>query len=259
MVLKGIEQTARGLGFSVLIGAIGAATKPLERYFADIRAGRADGIILLAGHTVELAGFGRKIADTPLAVIGAIDPKHQVTCLSVDNFSAAYKATRYLLNLGHKRIGHIAGPLSSFEMKARHDGFLSAMTDAGLQVPGEFIRAGNLQAHSGVRIGEDLALMKDRPTAIFCANDQMAIGTMAGLRKGGLTVPKDMSIVGFDDSELVVLLNPPLTTIRQPSFEFGRQAMLDLHSLITGESDHPPTRIFESELVIRESCAACPD
>ncbi|WP_316860951.1 LacI family DNA-binding transcriptional regulator [uncultured Cohaesibacter sp.] len=257
-VLKGIEQTARTLSMSVLVGEIGSNPDNILRYVEQVNSQRADGVILLTGRVpvkMEMLGAtGKKGPNFPFIVIGACEPESPLVTIGVDNEQAAYKATRYLATLGHTSIAHISGPESSAEARARFDGYSRALKDAGIELRQDYIRNGDMVAETGRTFGVDLGLLKDRPTAIFCGNDEMAIGVIAGLRSCGLNVPKDVSVVGFDDSYLAEMLNPPLTTIRQPSYELGHQAMLAFNHQLSSKEEHFESVILETQLIIRESC-----
>lgn len=261
-VLKGIEQKARELSLAVLIGEVESDPDSINAYVGQIESRRADGIILLSGRTASPSDFvgagGGKSPHYPFVVIGATEQGSSVPTVGVDNERAAYQAVRYLIGLGHRGIAHIAGPRYSAEMNARREGYMRALREAGIEARDGYLKYGNLTAAVGRDIGQEFALMPDGPTAIFCANDETAIGAMAGYRACGLDVPAGVSIVGFDDSQLAGMLNPPLTTVRQPSFELGQKAMAILYERLTRPSAKSGNIVLEAQLIIRQSSASPP-
>ena len=166
--------------------------------------------------------------------------------------AGAYEATQHLLDLGHTSIAHVRGPLEWTEAEARREGWEAALRDAGLE-PGP-LYLGDWTPRSGYIAGRQLLAEPD-PTAVFVANDQMAIGVMHALAEAGVSVPDDISIVGFDDAPETEFLNPSVTTVRQNFQEVGRRAIAVLHAAILGENEDLP-RLIEPELIIRSSTSA---
>jgi LacI family transcriptional regulator len=191
--------------------------------------------------------------ERPLVVVGRSIAGIERQCLRVDDVLAAQQATSYLIDLGHRRIAHIAGPATHQDGVDRREGYGRALESAGLPLDEKLIVAGDYTEQSGLLALQALFSRGVMFTAIFIANDQMAYGARLGLYRRGIRVPEDVSIVGFDDLLASAYTTPPLTTIRQPSFEMGRaaaQAMLDL-------LEQRPANIpgFTTELIIRESAA----
>jgi LacI family transcriptional regulator len=173
----------------------------------------------------------------------------------VNNFAAAYEATRYLINLGHRHIAHITATMpyqeAVHDIQQRYDGYIRAMEEAGLGLDPQLVVQGNLLQQSGVLAIETL-LMRGRPfSAIFAANDQMAFGARLALFRRGIRVPDDVSLVGFDDEGSAAYFIPPLTTMRQPGVEMGQTAAQAILDLINDKPVHLP--IFTANLIIRES------
>ena len=174
-------------------------------------------------------------------------------CLYVDNFGAAYNATRYLLEAGHRQIAHIAG--SSFHEDAldRRKGYLRALEDAGIRLNEDLIVEGDFRSHSGVLAVEMLLARGQTFSAIFAANDQMAIGVRLALFRRGIRVPDDVSMIGFDDHVASAYMIPPLTTVSQPAVEMGEAAAQAILHRFKGEPFEMPA--LPARLVIRESVA----
>lgn len=192
----------------------------------------------------------------PLVLIDPLNlPEQQVTSVGVTNFSGAYTATQHLLSLGHRRIGYLGAVPDAAYNRARSFGFRAAMDTAGVPVPNGFVRSGDHHHQAGMDGAAVLLDLPDRPTAIFAATDEIAAGVYEAARVRGLRVPEDLSVVGFDDTDVARLLSPPLTTIRQPLREMGRVALRTALRLAAG--DQPDSHHVElaTELVVRSSTA----
>ncbi len=168
------------------------------------------------------------------------------------------EATRHLIDLGHRRIGLVTGPHGFRSAAERRAGFESAMADAGLKVPRSLIAEGSYRFDSGVAAGDRLLDVTPRPTAIVSSNDEMAAGVLHAARQRGLTVPDDLSIIGFDDTSIAGHLWPPLTTVRWPIVPMARAAAAKLLSGLLEEDDDGAEEpsLFLSTLIRRSSVAA---
>jgi LacI family transcriptional regulator len=189
----------------------------------------------------------------PLVVIGRSIEGIEHQCLRVDDVRAAYEATCYLINLGHQRIAHIAGPATHQDAIDRREGYRRALSEARLPVDEQLSVAGDYTEQSGLLALQALLSRGTLFTAIFAANDQMAYGARLALYRHGVRVPDDISIVGFDDLLTSAYTTPPLTTVRQPTFEMGRAAAQAVLDLLEGRTIQLPT--LTTSLIIRESAA----
>jgi DNA-binding LacI/PurR family transcriptional regulator len=168
----------------------------------------------------------------------------------VDNAAGACRATQYLLDLGHQTVHHVGGPGSWLDARERTDGWLQALRSAGAPEPE--VLAGDWSSRSGYEIGHQLARMPG-VTAVFCANDHMALGLLRALAEGGRRVPEDVSVVGFDDIPEAAFFLPPLTTVRQDFGELGRRALRLLVDRISGHDSAGSRLPVVPELVVRSS------
>lgn len=191
--------------------------------------------------------------------------------VSADNVTGAYLAVRHLVRLGHRRIAHIQGPPEYLVSQDRYNGYRQALLEAGITPDPELVLQGDFMPLSGRASASAFFAMplEKRPTAIFASTDQMAYGVLAAAEAHGLNVPQDIALVGFDDDEPSVHIRPPLTTVRQPSFEMGQRGIELLLSMLQTtrerELESPgktllettPTRILlPTHLVVRASCGA---
>jgi LacI family transcriptional regulator len=196
-------------------------------------------------------------SNTPLVLINAnYDGAHYDT-LDVDNFSGAFKMTEHLLSLGHREIRMIRGADGHRDASEREAGFRAALIAAGVVdtdgwiVPGEFTEA------SGFRAAQQILSQPVRPTAIFAANDSMAVGVLSALREAGVRVPEDVAVVGFDDIPIAEYVSPPLTTVRVSVAALGARAVERLFdSLDSNNGNEHKSEVLPTELTIRRSCGA---
>lgn len=206
----------------------------------------------------DLAALSR--AGLPLVVIDPLNvPGREVTSVGATNFAGGLAATQHLLDLGHQRIAYLGTDASSAHNQARMHGYRAALDGAGVVVPKNYVRSGRSLYEDGVAGGAVLLALPDRPTAVFAATDEIAAGLVEAARAEGLRVPQDLSVVGFDDTEVARLLSPPLTTVHQPLREMGRVAVRTALRLAAGETLESHHVELATELVVRSSTAPPPD
>ncbi len=156
--------------------------------------------------------------------------------VGIDNAGAAAAVVAHLAGLGHRRIGHIAGPESNILTQQRLAGYGAGLCAAGIEAEPDLIRHGDFTIPSGESAMAALLALPAPPTAVFCSNDEMAIGAIRALRVSGREVPRDVAVAGFDDIQFAGTYEPPLTTIRQPRRRMGVEAMALLGRRIAGEA-----------------------
>lgn len=256
-ILDAIEREATARGYGVLIANLYIGAESAMQLQSYLLSNRADGLLLLDGsldaRTLNI------LTSEPHAIPLVVACEEIVNAgfhtVLTDNAHSAERATQHLIDLGHKRIGHLLGPESNVVARERHKGFLAAMKRADLPVEQEWLLRGNFEMDSGFGAASRFASLANRPTAVFAANDESAIGFMSGLRRHGINCPRDISIVGYDDLDVAAHYYPALTTIRQPRQTLGRMAAETLIDMLEdGYVKRGQLRIvLNSELVIRES------
>lgn len=254
-LLKGVEQRARELGYSVLIGDTGADNGRLEAYAHQVAARRVDGMILLNGRLP--GGAPGSETAVPVVVVSERVPGASAPFVGIDNAAAAGLAVRHLQALGHRRIAHVAGPDGNVLTADRARGYRDAL-QAFPEAAAPRVAHGDFSIASGHRAARGLMRERHPPTAIFAANDEMAMGAIIALKALGLAVPTDVSVVGFDDIEFAAAYDPPITTLRQPRFEMGRVAMSLLGDRLSGTGPAADDVVLPVELVTRGSTAQAP-
>jgi len=231
--LLGIQDTAMAAGFSVMQGST-RYDAAMERKLLDIFLQRRVAGIILTGFHFEQQALVEKLAKEttlPLVVVWEKPSNPNVSYVGFDNRQAAYAATRHLIGLGHRRIGLIIGPYTRVARVAeRFEGFLAAMREAGLTPAPELVLERMPALVEGRAAMETLLSLDNPPSAVFAASDILAIGAMHGARQRGRDIPGDVSIIGFDDTDVSAYMHPPLTTIRVNAYEIGKlvaQVVLD--------------------------------
>lgn len=259
-VMRGIREKATAQGYSLLINETQLNTLTADEIGAMVVSRQADGIILLA----SLSPFGTRVlsAESRRAlpiVIGceSIAPElSRFPGIHIDNLQAAREATEHLLQLGHERIAFIYGDHKTLLTKDREAGFRAAMTDAGKAIDSGWVVEGKLTVEGAIAATEKLLQHPRRPTAIFCANDEMALGCLHAIRSAGLDVPTDLSVMGFDDTRYAAITDPPLTTVHQPARDIGeRVTQRLLREIEHGHSEGAEQEIMPHRLVLRASTA----
>jgi LacI family transcriptional regulator len=249
-LLKGASTEVKSTEYELLAytaGARGAMVGWERRSLARLSGTLIDGAILVTPTVVETKeGFH----------VVAIDPHTGPTgmpTIDSDNFAGAVLATNYLLSLGHRRIGFIGGRPDLESARLREAGFRSAMAEAGVTVDETLVRIGGYRTETAEGPARELLSRAQRPTALFAANDLSAIATMTAAQGLGLTVPDDLSVIGFDNVPESAMASPPLTTIRQPLQQMGAEALRLLVDLLAGIERETHVRL-PTDLVVRASC-----
>lgn len=223
-----VENEARDLGHSLLITSTDGDPGREIAGIGRLTSRQVDGVLVLTNRPDD--GQLRDTIDgRPDVVLLDEDvPGATVARIFVENHGGAAAATRALIQAGHRRIAHIGGPEHLFSTGERFAGFLQAMQEAGLTVEPRLVRFGTYDRSAGLAATRDLLAQPAPPTAVFTGSDYIAIGVLAGSREAGLSVPGDVSLASFDDMPFADLLDPPLTTVRQPIDELGRQGVRTL-------------------------------
>jgi DNA-binding LacI/PurR family transcriptional regulator len=253
--LNAIATEAARADYSVTLLPVREATLgQVSGAYSRLSEAAVDGVIIIfEAHLLDQAEFTLP-PGLPVVVIDS-NAGDEYTVVDTDQADGARQATEHLLGLGHREVWHIAGPESSFSAVRRTENWERTMREAGLRPPP--VLYGDWSSESGYRHGLTLG-RRDDVTAVFAANDQMALGLMRALHELGRDVPGDISVVGFDDLEEAHSFWPPLTTIRQDFDEVGRHAVARLLGKVHGEPEHEQHAkiIVPTQLILRESTAA---
>ena len=225
-----------------------------------VREGHVDGLIVTGARPANTELRVLHADGTPIVLWGRLS-ESDLPYVDIDNVAAARTAVEHLLDLGHTRIGCItnAPPLTDTAAADRLEGFRSALESRGLGVDESMVRSGHFDERSGLEAMTSLLERTERPTAVFVASDEVALGALKAARIAGLSVPSDLSIVGFDDLAVATFVEPPLTTIRVPAREIGNvaaRALLDAVSAST--SLRKTAHVLTTKLIVRDSSGPPP-
>lgn len=247
------EDEASQHGYSLLIMSTGGDPQREFAHIDRLDSRHVDGLIVLTNRPDDGRLRDTVTGRKDVLLLDEDVPGAEVGRIFVENEAGAYLATRHLLDAGHCKIAHIGGPKDLFSSRERFAGFARALLEAGLALDESLVRFDAYERAAGYAATRDI-LAKTTPTALFAGSDYLAIGALAALRELGLDAPRDFSLVGFDDMPFAELLHPPLTTVRQPIEEMGRQGVRTLLGQI--RDDHPPGLVrLTTELVVRNSVA----
>ena len=256
-IIRGAEGAAHDAGAATVVSAIHGHERSARQWLENLRTRDSDGVVLVTSELepslqVEL----RRLHVRTVVVDPAGLPDFNVPTIGATNWAGGLRATEHLTGLGHRRIAHVAGRPGLSCSRARLDGYRAGLEAAGVPVDPALVVEGDFSYESGFRAADLLLRRAERPTALFAASDQMALGAYEAARRLGLRVPEDVSIVGFDDLPQTSWSSPPLTTVRQPLAEMGMLAVRTVLRLVNGERLESPRVELATQLVVRDSTAA---
>lgn len=257
--VRAVEDVAQENGYNVILCNTDEDPTKETQYLRVLVEKRVDGIIL-----ATTAGSLPAVRDVrwrriPLVLFDRELPRVSTDTVKVDSVLGGRLATEHLLGLGHRRIAIIHGPMVRSTGAERLRGYLLALRAAGLRPEPALIREGNFKQDSGRELTRKLLDLSPPPTALFCTNNLMTVGAIQTLQERGVRIPTDLSLVGYDDMEWWTLTHPPLTTVGQPVYDLGREAMRLLLAQIEARSRRRPQRVvLKPELLTRESCGPPP-
>jgi DNA-binding LacI/PurR family transcriptional regulator len=259
---EALETRAAHHGYSTVLCNTRAASMREEEYVRALVARGVAGMIFVSPQAADAAsshGHYRRLRaeGVRMVFVNGGMPSLDVPDVCIDEQVAGYLATKHLVELGHVRIGFVSGPARSLPTRLKLAGWQAALEEAGLPAPPELVAHIQYGANGGV-VAAGRLLDKAAPTALVCASDEMALGAMSEARRRGLSVPDQLSIVGFDDTPMAAYSTPPLTTLTQPIADMARVAVdgliADLEEAESGALVH--SRVFRPRLTVRETTRA---
>ena len=255
-IIRGVENIARSNGLSVVLTESGNRHSPAAEWIEGVLRRRPVGVVLVFSDLADDAKAKLRSRAIPFVIIDpAGDPTPDVPSVGSANWSGGLMATRHLIELGHTRIAAITGPEDMMCSLARLDGYRSAMNTAGLPIDPTLLRFGNFQVDGGRDIANKLLSVENRPTAIFAGSDLQALGVIDAARSHGLRIPRDLSVVGYDDLQLAQWSSPALTTIHQPLTKMAEEAARLVIRMSESDLETIPRMDLATRLVVRESTA----
>jgi DNA-binding LacI/PurR family transcriptional regulator len=248
----GIERAAHRAGYFTTTVSLQSLDRPsIQAAVTRLSGQGVDGIVVIAAEALAVSALSHLSEVVPIVAVEA-GPDYGPSLVAIDQRAGAKAATRHLLELGHRTVHHIAGPTDWHEAHQRMEAWRDTLVEADAQVTDAL--PGDWSPRSGYQLGGMLTDATDA-TAIFVANDQMALGVLRALHEAGRRVPEDVSVVGFDDIPEAAYFTPPLTTVRQDFLKMGEQGLARLLAAIEGDTS-VRRELIEPELIIRASTAA---
>jgi DNA-binding LacI/PurR family transcriptional regulator len=250
----GIERAAHRAGYFTTIVSLQSLDRPsIDAAVTRLAGQGVDGILVIAAEVTGVNALAHLPESVPIVAVEA-GPDMGVSLVAIDQREGAKAATRHLLELGHPTVFHVAGPTDWKEAHQRLEAWRDTLIEADAPVSDPM--PGDWSPRAGYELGRELARARD-VTAIFVANDQMALGVLRALNEAGRRVPQDVSVVGFDDIPEAAYFTPPLTTVRQDFLKMGERGLAALLAAIEGDASQR-LELIAPELVVRESTAAPP-
>ncbi|NAZ84876.1 LacI family DNA-binding transcriptional regulator [Kineococcus indalonis] len=255
-VIRGVERTARPAGVEVVLSECLGTHQPRQEWLASVLARRPAGVLMVfsdLGDDQRTQLVARGIPYAIVDPVGEVDP--EVPSVGSANYHGGLIATRHLLELGHRDIAVVTGPLDTFCSRARLSGHRDALLEAGVPYREDLVRTGDFSVEGGHEVALELLRGPARPTAVFACNDLTAFGVYRAARDLGVSVPGELSVVGYDDLPAARWVGPELTTVHQPLHEMAEAATRLLLSLVDGQDPAVRRMDLAVELRVRASTA----
>jgi LacI family transcriptional regulator len=256
-VIQGITETCSNRGYFLLLSMV-TVEREQDFYERVLRGRHVDGLIMMSSDIDDPILPLLIRDDSPLVLVGRHPYLADVSSADVDNRDGAVQAVRHLIELGHRRIATITGPLYMVAAMDRRDGYKQALAEAAIPIRPDLIVESDFTQAGAYGAMHQVLQLAERPTAVFTGSDVMAAGALRALHEVGLRVPEDMALVSFDDLPLASILTPPLTTVHQPLNELGAAAADLLLDRLEQPDDHhqPSHKRLATHLVVRQSSGA---
>ena len=252
-VIRGIDLAARRDRYHILVSGSHSDVGEMVEVLAAMH-GRVDGLLVMAPDVALDSLSDQLPRELPIVLLNSSDERHPA--ITIDNYGGARAMMSHFADLGHTRIAFICGPATNADAKERLRGYRQAMRGVDRATVRSMEVAGDFTEHSGYDAARKLLKLDPRPTAIFAANDSMAVGALSALREAGVSVPREMSVAGFDDIPIARYVTPALTTIRVDIAELGRRAFaVLLDHLADSQSERNRRERIDTTLVVRDSSA----
>lgn len=253
-IIRGADLAARNAKYHLLVSSSHSSTEELDAAVKTL-SGRVDGMIIMSPHLESSTHLDNILNALPVVIIGSTAILNNADHINIDNEGGAKQVVEYLLSQGHRRIAIVRGEKNNQDADERLKGFTDALAEHSMKLPVNLVATGDFTEQSGFDAVTSLLDQPDRPTAVFCSNDSMAIGAISAIRHAGLRIPEDVSVCGFDDIPVAQFLSPSLTSVHVPIYELGLTAAKRLLERFSSAASWTPSQItVPTSLSIRNSC-----
>jgi len=253
-MMSEIESELRKAGKHVFIASGHSDAKQEKENIEFLISRNCDALIMHVEAVSDEYLLQLSEADTPFILLNRYVKGLSENCITLNNIHGGYLATKALMDMGHKDIAYISGPLWKTDASDRLDGHKKALTEYGISYNEDLLYEGDFHEESGIKGLDNFLLKKQKFTALVCANDEMASGAMVQARESDIHVPDDLSIIGYDDIDVAYYLHPKLTTIRYPVDEMGHMAARWVIKNVYNKDINDIKHTFEPKLIVRNSC-----
>ena len=251
-LIHGIDLTARKEGYHILVSRSWEGRSEIEEAMRAMR-GRVDGMLLMSPD-VHADSLLNVPPDLPVVLLCSPSRGHELDSVTIQNFQGAKEIVAHLISVGHRRIAIIKGSIGNFDAAERLRGYRAALKDAGIAPDPKLEQQGDFTEEGGFTVAHELMSLQKRPTAVFAANDSMAIGALSAFKQMGVRIPEEIAIAGFDDIPLCRYMDPPLSSVRVHIADLGARAVEVVLHAIRHKNDHVRRRErMGTEVVIRRS------
>jgi len=255
-VARGIEDIANMYHYNIILCNSDKRKEKEIRVINTLLEKQVDGLLFMGGAVTEDHLQAFQTSQVPIVLCGTSDEHNTMPSVDIDHQAAAYDSVKLLIDNGHRKIGMISGtlqdPANGF---ARYQGYKQALEEAGIPVSENLVRIGNYKYESGYEVMKYFLELADRPTAIFAATDEMAIGAIHAIQDYGLKVPEDISVISVDNIRMASMVRPELTTVAQPMYDIGAVSMRLLTKLMKKEPVDLEKVVLPHEIIHRKSVA----
>lgn len=256
-VIRGIDLAARGRGLHLLVSSYASTAADLMSALRTVR-GRVDGLIVMTPDVDASSALHPRGGGSPTVLLNPELELPGHDSISIANVDGAHAMVRHLLKLGHRRIATITGPERNIDARQRLDGYRAALRNGGLEPSPDLEVLGHFTERSGYEGAAELLKRRARPSAIFVANDHMAVGVLGALQDARVRVPEDVAVTGFDDIPMARYLTPPLTTVHVDMLQLGQRAVEMLLGSTEPADPNGRHEVLSTTLVVRRSCGSKP-
>lgn len=255
-VARGIEDIANMYHYNIILCNADKRKDKEIRVINTLLEKQVDGLVFMGGAVTEEHIQAFKTSSVPIVLCATTDENETYPAVDIDHEAAASDAVQALIDAGHKRIAMISGSLEDPSIGyARFQGYKRTLEKAGLKLDESLVRIGNYRYESGVETTKYFLELPEKPTAIFAANDEMAIGAIHAIQDAGLSVPEDISVISVDNVRMASMVRPQLSTVAQPMYDIGAVSMRLLTKLMNKEAVDHHRVLLPHELIERQSVA----
>ncbi|MGH7502563.1 MAG: LacI family DNA-binding transcriptional regulator [Longimicrobiales bacterium] len=253
-LIRGLDDAAQAHGYHLLLSSSHDLAEELEAALHGMQ-GRVDGLVIMAPKLDAATLNALLPRSTPVVLLNSPHARASVCDLRIDNYGGASSMVSHLASHGHKRIAIITGPTGNHDAEERLTGYRNALAEAGIECDPALEIEGDFRTSSGYHATNLLLALADRPSAIFAANDAMALGALSALRDAGVAVPGDIALAGFDDLSSTRYSIPPLSSVHVSISELGARAIASLSEVVAnGAPPVEPHEVLSATAVLRRSC-----